>query len=198
MFWNSVLAGFGVLGHGKIWLGIFILVAAQFGFLEITYGIFGRSESGGRMAVGCLFTALVGPLFQGFIMSIFVGFYLPMMLGSNETMPSAKDATIRRSLTVLNAILNYAHQDKRFGLPVVPSFKHLMPNDSKPRRGFTDAGKFTKLLALLPEKCRPLATFQFRTGCRTGAALKITQCPSAMSLSSIRRQGCRLHHCLSS
>lgn len=86
---------------------------------------------------------------------------------------SAKDATIRRGLTVLRAILNFAHQDKRFGLPVVPSFKHLMPNDSKARRGFTDAGKFTKLLALLPVKCRPLATFQFRTGCRTGAALKI-------------------------
>jgi integrase len=85
----------------------------------------------------------------------------------------SKDATIRRSLTVLKAILNFAHQDKRFGLPTVPSFKHLMPNDSKPRRGFTDAGKFTKLLGLLPEKCRPLATFQFRTGCRTGAALKI-------------------------
>lgn len=85
----------------------------------------------------------------------------------------AKDATIRRGLTVLRAILNYAHEDPRFGLPAVPSFKHRMPHDSKPRTGFTDAKDFSKLLALLPDNCRPLATFQFRTGCRTGAALKI-------------------------
>ncbi len=85
-----------------------------------------------------------------------------------------KDATIRRSLTVLRAMLNYAHEDPRFGLPVVPSFKHRMPHDSKARKGFTDANDFSKLLALLPEKVRPLAIFQFRTGCRTGAALKIT------------------------
>jgi len=89
MFWKSVIAGFGVLDHGKIWLGIFLLVAAQFGFLVFTSVVFGRKESGGRMAAGCLFTALVGPLFQGFIMSIFVGFYLPMMLGSTDTTPSA-------------------------------------------------------------------------------------------------------------
>ena len=86
----------------------------------------------------------------------------------------AQDPTIRRNLTVLRAILNYAHEDPRFGLQVVPSFKHRMPHDSTPRKGFTDAPDFSKILALLPEKCRPLATFQFRTGCRTGAALKIT------------------------
>jgi integrase len=85
-----------------------------------------------------------------------------------------KDATIRRSLTVLRAILNYAHEDRRFGLPAVPSFKHRMPHDSTARKGFTDAKDFSKLLTLLPEKVRPLAIFQFRTGCRTGAALKIT------------------------
>jgi integrase len=74
----------------------------------------------------------------------------------------------------LRAILNYAHEDPRFGLQVVPSFKHRMPHDSKARNGFTDAETFTKLCALLPERCHPLATFQFRTGCRTGGALKIT------------------------
>lgn len=83
------------------------------------------------------------------------------------------DATIRRSLTVLRAILNYAHEDPRFGLPTVPSFKHRMPHDSKARKGFMDAKEFSKLLALLPAKARPLAIFQFRTGCRTGAAFKI-------------------------
>ena len=84
-----------------------------------------------------------------------------------------KDATIRRSLTMLRAIQNYAHEDPRFSLPIVPSFKHRMPHDSRPRKGFTDAKEFSKLLAELPEKVRPLAIFQFRTGCRTGAALKI-------------------------
>lgn len=88
MFWNSVLAGFGILSHGKLWLGVFFLVAAQFVFLIITNLIFGRGESGSRMAAGCLFNAVGGPLFQGFIMSVFVGFYLPMMLGANEVMPA--------------------------------------------------------------------------------------------------------------
>src|SRR6266849_5330499 len=89
MFWDSVLAGFGLLAHGKIWLGVFLLMAAQFGFLAATATIFGRGESGGRQAAGCLFMVLAGLPFQGFIVSIFVGFYLPMMLGSDEIMSGA-------------------------------------------------------------------------------------------------------------
>jgi integrase len=85
----------------------------------------------------------------------------------------AQDATIRRNLTILRAMLNYAHEDRRFALAVVPSFKHRMPNDSKPRNGFVDATDFAKIVGQLPKNCRPLAIFQFRTGCRTGAALKI-------------------------
>jgi hypothetical protein len=100
MFWDSVIAGFGVLGHIKIWLGIFLLVAAQFGFLVITAIVFGRGESGGRMAAGCLFRAVGGPLFQGFIMSIFVGFYVPMMLGSNEVTASADVLSYLWPLTI--------------------------------------------------------------------------------------------------
>lgn len=86
----------------------------------------------------------------------------------------AADPTIRRGLKNLQAILNYAHTEPRFGLATVPSFRRRMPNDSKPRKGFVDAKSFAKLCALLPEKYRTLAIFQFRTGCRTGAALKIT------------------------
>jgi integrase len=86
----------------------------------------------------------------------------------------AKDATIRRNLTILRAMLNYAHEDRRFALANVPSFKHRMPNDSEPRKGFVDATDFAKIVGQLPKNCRPLAIFQFRTGCRTGAALKIT------------------------
>ncbi len=84
------------------------------------------------------------------------------------------DPTIRRQLTNLRAILRFANADNRFGLAVVPSFRHLMPNDSKPRRNTVTIAAFNKLLHQLPEKCRPLAVFQFCTGCRTGAALKIT------------------------
>lgn len=89
MFWDSVVAGFGVLGHAKIWIGIILLVVANVGFLVMSTSIFGRGESGGRMAAGCLLTGLGAPLFHGFAMSVFVGFYLPMMLGSDEIMSSA-------------------------------------------------------------------------------------------------------------
>jgi integrase len=84
------------------------------------------------------------------------------------------DPTIRRNLTVLRSILNYAHDCEDFNLPVVPSFKHILPKDSKSRTGFIDAKTFEKFVALLPEKCRPLARFQFATGIRTGSALALT------------------------
>jgi integrase len=85
----------------------------------------------------------------------------------------AADPTIRRNLKNLQAILNYAATEPRFSLPAVPSFKRRMPNDSAPRQGFTNARTFGKLCAKLPPACRALAIFQFRTGCRTGAALAI-------------------------
>ena len=82
------------------------------------------------------------------------------------------DPTIRRISVLLRAILNRAKKDgklQQYSVVDVP-----MPKDSKPRQGFTTAETFSKILALLPESCRALATFQFRTGCRTGAALAIT------------------------
>lgn len=88
MFWSSMLAGLGVLGHGSVWLGIFLLVAAQFAFLVITSAIFGGGESEKQMMAGCLFTSLGAPVFQGFVMSVFVCFYPPLMLGGSGTMPS--------------------------------------------------------------------------------------------------------------
>ncbi len=69
----------------------------------------------------------------------------------------SKDSSIRRNLTVLRAILNYAHEDRRFALAVVPSFKHRMPNDSQPRQGTMDAATFAKVHANLPKDCQPLA-----------------------------------------
>jgi integrase len=99
------------------------------------------------------------------------------------------DPTVRRQLTNLRAILRFANADNRFGLAAVPSFRHLMPNDSKPRRNTVTTSDFNKLLRLLPEKCRPLAMFQFCTGCRTGAALKITWDMVAADYSEIQLPG---------
>ncbi len=54
----------------------------------------------------------------------------------------------------------------------------LFPDDNvekpPPRKGFIDPKEFEKLLAALPENLRPLMSFVYTTGCRVGAAQKIS------------------------
>jgi integrase len=84
----------------------------------------------------------------------------------------ASDPTIRRNLVILRAMLNLARKDGKIRQSDIAYFP--MPQDSKPRTGFVDPDVFNKLLNELPEHLRPLIRFMYRTGCRKGAALKIT------------------------
>ncbi|MGA8554195.1 MAG: tyrosine-type recombinase/integrase, partial [Candidatus Acidiferrales bacterium] len=84
----------------------------------------------------------------------------------------AADATIRRNLGVLRSMLNLARKEGRLRLADVPHFP--MPQDSKPRQGFVNPDVFTTLRDALPKNLHPLLTFIYFTGCRLGAARKIT------------------------
>jgi integrase len=50
----------------------------------------------------------------------------------------------------------------------------VLPADSKPRKGFLDLPEFNTLRDAMPEKLRPTLTFLYFSGCRSGAAKKIT------------------------
>jgi integrase len=84
----------------------------------------------------------------------------------------AADATIRRNLVILRSMLNLARKEGKLRLVDIPHFP--MPRDSKPRGGFIEPNVFSALLAKLPKNLQPLITFIYYTGCRKGAALKIT------------------------
>jgi integrase len=84
----------------------------------------------------------------------------------------AADPTIRRNFVMLRSMLNLARKEGKLRLADVPHFP--MPKDSKPRTGFVLPDVFHKLLESLPKNLRPLLTFIYYTGCRKGAALKIT------------------------
>ncbi|HEV2522715.1 MAG TPA: tyrosine-type recombinase/integrase [Candidatus Acidoferrales bacterium] len=84
----------------------------------------------------------------------------------------AADPTIRRQLVLLRSMLNQARKEGRLRLADIPHFP--MPPDSKPRKGFVNPDVFVQLRAAMPENLRPLITFLYYTGCRTGAAKKIT------------------------
>jgi len=84
----------------------------------------------------------------------------------------AADATIRRNLVMLRAMMNQARKEKRLRMADIPYFP--MPKDSQPRRGFIQPADFGKLLAAMPKNLRPLISFLYFTGCRLGAAKQIT------------------------
>ena len=84
----------------------------------------------------------------------------------------AADPTIRRNLSMLRSMLNLARKEGRLRLADVPHFP--MPQDSKPRQGFVNPDVFAKLQNALPKNLRPIITFIYFTGCRLGAAKKIT------------------------
>jgi integrase len=48
------------------------------------------------------------------------------------------------------------------------------PADSKPRKGFLAPDQFNKLLEHIPANLKPVVKFSYITGCRIGAAKKIT------------------------
>jgi len=82
------------------------------------------------------------------------------------------DATTRRQLGHLRLAFNRAWKLERINRNDIPPFE--LPNDSKPRKGFLDPGDFATLREAMPEHLQPTVTFLYYTGCRTGAASKIT------------------------
>jgi integrase len=82
------------------------------------------------------------------------------------------DATTRRQLGHLRSAF---HRAKALDLLTdnhIPTF--VLPSDSKPRKGFIDLDDFATLRDALPEHLRPTVTFLYYSGCRSGAAAKIT------------------------
>jgi len=84
----------------------------------------------------------------------------------------AADATIRRNLVMLRSMLNLARKEGKLRLADIPHFP--MPSDSTPRKGFVTPEVFVQLRDALPVNLRPLVTFLYYTGCRSGAATEIT------------------------
>src|SRR5579871_621514 len=97
------------------------------------------------------------------------------------------DPTIRRILVMLRSMLNQAKKEGKIRHTDVPHFP--MPADSKPRKGFIQPDQFAKLHDALPENLRPLIKFCYYTGCRIGAAQKITWDMVARDCSEIELSG---------
>lgn len=99
------------------------------------------------------------------------------------------DSTIRRGLNNLRAILNQSRKEGKLRLSDIPHFPMAMLKEPPPRKGFIDPPVFEKLLAALPENLRPLILFVYNTGCRIGAAQKITWDMVAKDASAIHLPG---------
>lgn len=99
----------------------------------------------------------------------------------------ASDPTIRRNLVMLRAMLNMARKEGKLRLVDIPHFP--MPKDSKPRTGFLEPDVFAMLLKTLPANLRPLITFIYYTGCRKGAALRISWDMVSKDCSELRLPG---------
>ncbi len=80
------------------------------------------------------------------------------------------DATIKRDLKPLRTMLNLAAENDR--IPKAPKFPKL--SDGATREGFIEVDVFNRLRDTMPARLRPLMTFCYYTGCRIGAARKIT------------------------
>jgi len=80
--------------------------------------------------------------------------------------------TIRRNLVCLRAMFNLARKKGQLGLRDVPYFS--MPEDSEPAGQYIQPEDFDKVLAHLPKELQPFFSFMYATGCRLGAAQKIT------------------------
>lgn len=80
--------------------------------------------------------------------------------------------TIKRELNILRAMYYLAQKERKLGSLDIPYFP--MPADSAPRKGFLAPDQFEKLKDALPEIIRPTVIFMYDTGCRKGAAKKIT------------------------
>jgi integrase len=84
-------------------------------------------------------------------------------------------------------MLNQAKREGKIRHTDVPYFP--MPADSKPRKGFLAPDQFAKLLGHVPAHLQPIVKFCYATGCRLGAAQKITWSMVAPDCSEIELPG---------
>lgn len=105
----------------------------------------------------------------------------------HRTKAGVAGPTIRRELVTLRSMLNLARKEGKLRLADIPHFP--MPQDSKPRTGFVNPDVFAQLRAALPDNLHPLITFLYYTGCRVGAALKITWAMVAKDCKEIELPG---------
>jgi integrase len=81
-----------------------------------------------------------------------------------------ENATINRILALLRRAMNIARKDGL--ISVVPYFPTLREENA--RTGFVEPQQFRELLKHLAAHLHPLMVFLYTTGCRIGAAMKIT------------------------
>jgi integrase len=84
----------------------------------------------------------------------------------------AADPTIRRNLVILRSMLNLARKEGKLRHVDLPYFS--MPKDSEPAGQYVPPEDFAKLLKVLPVNLHPFFIFMYATGCRLGAAQRIT------------------------
>jgi integrase len=82
----------------------------------------------------------------------------------------ADGGTIKREFNILRSAFSVARKEGL--LQYVPHFP--MPKENAPRQGFVEPPQLSKIRENLPAHLHPLVTFLYETGCRTGAAKKIT------------------------
>lgn len=97
------------------------------------------------------------------------------------------DPTIRRVLVNLRTMFNQAKREGKIRHTDVPYFP--MPADSKARKGFLAPDEFNKLLEQIPAHLKPVVKFSYITGCRIGAAKKITWAMVSKDCSEIELPG---------
>jgi integrase len=82
----------------------------------------------------------------------------------------ASNSTINRNLALLRRMMTLAKRDGK--LHTVPYFPMLREND--PRQGFLPPEDFARMRDAMQEDLRPMLCYLYFTGCRVGAAQKVT------------------------
>lgn len=94
MFWHSVLNGLSVLLHWQVWVALALFGLAHLVWLLGVGLLMGNSDSGRRMAAGCLTHMIGGTVLQAVLLGLLVFFLTPIMLGGNQAMPVSLIGTL--------------------------------------------------------------------------------------------------------
>jgi integrase len=101
----------------------------------------------------------------------------------------AADETIRRSLNDLRAMMRQAWEHEVLRVTDIPKFPMKVLKPGKVRKGFIEPADFYRLRDEFPASLKPIVTFLYFTGCRIGAARKITWAMVAKDCSEIELPG---------